>query len=93
MSRPYHVQFVIIREVEVDADDDLQAEREAFQQLPIDDQGAAVALRVLNRSDELGDDDLGEAGLGGALAFDDRSKNWRFARDHFDALDSEWVSA
>ena len=88
----YYTQVLIVREVLVEADDDLQAERQAFQSLPVQDQGAAIAHCVLNRTDpDFADDKLGHAGLGGALAYDDTAKNWKFAREHFDAIDMEWV--
>lgn len=90
-ERQYYVQFVVIKEVKVDTYDELQAERLAYQELSQQDKGAAIALRVLNRDNELGDDDLGQAGLGGALAFDDPYPNWLLCKNKFDALNLDWV--
>jgi hypothetical protein len=91
-DRTYYVQVLCVREVQVETHDDLAAEREAFQKLSEKDQGTAIAICVLNRSgDQIANDNLGEAGLGGALAYEDAGKNWSVAREAFEGIDLSWV--
>lgn len=91
-DREYYVQLVVIREVKVEATDELQAEREAYKQLSKQDRGAAIALRVLNRDNpDFADADLEVNGLGGALAFDDPLKNWVICKKCFDSINLDWV--
>lgn len=85
-ERKYIVQVVVIREVEVEAYDELQAEREAFQSLSAKDKGAAIAMTVLEQ------DKPQHINLpGGALASEDTIKNWSFCRENFQAIDLGWV--
>lgn len=81
--KTYGVQILVVREIEVEADDDLQAEREAYHQLSERDQGAAIAICVLDRYEDAG---------GGALASEEPIECWSFAKKHFDALNREWVT-
>lgn len=78
----YGVQILVVRECTVEADDDLQAERLAYQSLNERDQGAAIALCVLERCDNSGV---------GALA-EEPIDCWRFAKENFNALDRGWVA-
>jgi hypothetical protein len=75
----YAVQIIVVREITVEANDELQAERESYQQL---DDGAAIAIRVQESDDS----------DGGALAEDDNHANWRLAKEQFHAIDREWVA-
>lgn len=79
----YGVQILVVREVTVEADDDLQAEREAYRALNDKDKGAAIALCVLERIEDAG---------GGALDSDDPADCWQFAKKHFDSLNRGWVT-
>lgn len=83
MTKTYFAQFIVIREVQVEADDDLQAERAAYQKLDSRDQGSAIALCVF-------DEDSNEGG--GALASEDLHANWRYAKSRFSAIDPDWVN-
>lgn len=79
-EKRYVVQLIVIEELEVQALDELQAERVAFQALPPGEQEKAIALRVMRDGDD-----------GGALK-EDTLKAWAFARGHFHAIDMDWVS-
>jgi hypothetical protein len=69
---PYIVQFVVIKEIEVDSLNDIQAEKDAFAKLSVHDRASTIAYHVVE------DDNL-EAALNG-----DPSVGWKFARDRFE---------
>lgn len=75
----YIVQLAIIKEIEVEASDVLQAQRVAFDKIGRD-RDNAVAMLVLEKKDG-----------GGALQSDEPSKNWAFAKKHFETVDLSWV--
>jgi hypothetical protein len=79
----YSVQFVVIREIVVDSDNDIQAERDAFDKLALDDRNGAIASHVQAIE---GNTDPG------ALA-DDPMTAWHFAKQHFGSIDSEWLES
>lgn len=81
VEQTYNVQFLVVREAQVEALDDLQAEKAAYAQLTDQDQGAAIAICVLERYNEVD---------GGALREGPVSA-WRFAKDHFHPLDPNWL--
>jgi len=101
MTTQYFVQLLVVKEVAVSETDELQAERAAYRSLPPDEAGAVIACRVLNsegREDEDGnplpDPDLGEAGLSGALYWDDQhaSNNFDLVRKCFRGINLDWVT-
>jgi len=75
----YAVQVLRVLEVEVEADDDFQAEKEARRSLNLT--GNEIDLNV-QTADECD---------GGALANEDNDFNWDYAKQHFHTLDSDWV--
>ncbi len=73
------VQVLVVHQVEVEATDELQAEIEAYKVLRPIQRKHCIAVRVLEQGD-----------APGAL----RGRNidsWKYAREHFHALDEEWV--
>lgn len=76
----YNVQFLVVKEVQVEATDDLQAEKLAFAEL--EDSGAAIALCVLEREGDEG---------GGALRSEESYECWKFAKKCFHPIDLDWV--
>ncbi len=69
----YSVQFVIIREVVVDSDNDIQAEQDAFATLARRDKDCVIALGVLEEPD-----------MEGALK-EDLSQSWAYAIKNFNS--------
>jgi hypothetical protein len=74
----YIVQVAIIKEIQVEAVDDLHAEQEAYKSLG-SSRHAALAMRVLEENDP------------GALTDADTLTNWEWAKDNFYALDLDWL--
>lgn len=79
----YSVEFLVVRELSIEADDELQAEREAYRQL---NDGAAIAVAVRSADDfetesVLEYDDSGETA----------GKNWEVAKRTMHGLDHEFV--
>jgi hypothetical protein len=87
-KKKYIVQVLVVREVEVEATDDLQAEKEAFAKLKDTDRNAAIALRVLEPGKP---GKANKDNIGGALWSADPRDNWSYAKDNFAAFDPEWV--
>lgn len=83
-ERHYIVQVVLVKEYEVDEIDELQAERAAYRQIASRERDNAVAMHVM---------EIGKDFTSGALASDDPRVNWKFAKEHFSAVDPGWVSA
>lgn len=77
----FYVQVLVVKEVEVEAHDSLQAEKVAYAKLSERDQGGAIAVLV----------EVPDEASGGALANENNSRNWEFAKDKFHSLDREWV--
>jgi hypothetical protein len=74
MSRHY-VQFVVIKEIEVDADNDIEAEKLAFAKLGLRDQQCTIASQV------------SEEGKPTALDSVDPMTNWHVCKEHFNSID------
>lgn len=81
-EKTYTVQFIIVKEVQVETFDDLQAERLAFDKLATSEKYNAISLLVLEPKH-----------AGGALESEDPMTAWKFARDNFASIDKEWVSS
>lgn len=75
----YIVQFALIREIQVESEDHIQAERDAYWTLPPKDRWETVASLVIPAGS---DDD-------GAQPADESA--WRTARDRLDSIDREWL--
>lgn len=74
----YSVQFVVIREIVVEATDELQAEKEAYAKLKHYDRDNVIAIHVPENA---------EGALAGEL-----SEAWRYAKKNFQTISMEWVA-
>lgn len=79
-ERKHVVQFLIVREVAVEALDSLQAEREAYRKLSDAERKGSLAILVLEPSHGMG------------ARGQDLVQSWAFARKEFGTIDKSWVA-
>lgn len=77
----FFVQVLVVKEIEVEASDELQAERAAFAKLGRE-KHSAIGLKTFPGDDFVNADE--------SALTDDNIKNMECVRKHFHALDTSW---